>query len=50
MIRCELCGGSIKTDESENYLEEVGEFWDESKQDSVLAHAQCGLNADLPLA
>lgn len=39
---CELCG------EPED--DEMGEFWDETKQTSVIAHAQCGLDAHLPLA
>lgn len=49
-VQCELCDELIKVDKYGNYLEEVGEFWDESKQDSFIAHAQCGLDAGLPLA
>lgn len=39
---CELCG------EPED--DEMGEFWDEKKNTSVIAHAQCGLDAHLHLA
>ena len=35
------CGG---------YIDEAGEFWDEDKGENVLAHAQCGIDAELPLA
>lgn len=49
-VRCELCDELIDTDEYGHYQEEVGEFWIEDKQTSVIAHAQCGLDAELPLA
>lgn len=39
---CTLCG--------EDADAEMGEFWDEAKDTSVYAHAQCGLDAGLPLA
>lgn len=39
---CEICG--------EPADDEMGEFWDYKKQDSVYAHAQCGLDANLPMA
>jgi len=48
--KCELCGEPIPTDEFGFYLGEVGEFWDAENHESILAHAQCGLDADLPLA
>ncbi len=35
---CGLC------DEHLDPQQEVGEFWDEEKQDSVVAHAGCGLS------
>lgn len=44
---CEICGEGIKTDRNGFYREEVGEFWDPEKQTSVIAHAQCGFDADL---
>lgn len=48
--RCDPCGEPIKTDRQGNYAEEVGEFWDEERQDSVLAHAQCGVDRGWDLA
>lgn len=39
---CELCGEAADA--------EMGEFWDAGKDKSVVAHAQCGLDAGLPLA
>lgn len=47
---CGLCGESLEMDRHGMYREEVGEFWDETKNTSVVAHAQCGLDAELPLA
>jgi hypothetical protein len=49
-VECGLCAEEIETDEWGSYAEEAGEFWDESKGDSVLAHAQCGLDAGMELA
>ena len=49
-VECGLCGEEIGTDEYGHYTEDAGEFWDESKDDSVLAHAQCGLDAEMELA
>lgn len=52
--RCGCCGEPFKVDRQGMYLEEVGEFWDDDGDDgtgaSVLAHAQCGLDAELELA
>lgn len=39
---CELCG--------EDADAEMGIFWDRTKNEGVYAHAQCGIDADLPLA
>lgn len=39
---CSLCG--------EDADAEMGEFWDEAKDEGVYAHAQCGLDAGLRLA
>jgi hypothetical protein len=39
---CELCGEPLDA--------ETGEFWDEAADDGVVAHAQCGIDAGLPLA
>lgn len=47
---CGLCGEEFDIDEHDMYLDEVGEFWDATKNTSVLAHAQCGIDAELPLA
>lgn len=47
---CEICGEPIKTDKHGMYLEDVGEFWDEDQDTSVIAHAQCGIDADLEMA
>lgn len=48
--RCELCEEKIKTYPNGLPAEEVGEFWDEEAQDSVYAHAQCGLDKGMELA
>ncbi|WP_160161187.1 hypothetical protein [Actinomadura sp. K4S16] len=45
---CELCGERIKTDAHGFPIEEAGEFT--KGDDSVIAHAQCGLDAGLELA
>lgn len=42
MDECELCGEAPDA--------EMGEFWDKAKDRSVYAHAQCGIDAGLPLA
>lgn len=49
---CQLCGEGLEVDQFGMYAshEEVGEFWDAEKNTSVVAHAQCGLDAELPLA
>jgi hypothetical protein len=39
---CKLCG------EAPDF--EMGEFWDKIKNESVIAHAQCGIDAGLTLA
>jgi hypothetical protein len=39
---CELCGEPADA--------EMGEFWDEAKDRGVIAHTQCGIDAELPLA
>lgn len=39
---CSLCGEAPDA--------EMGEFWNESTGESVVAHAQCGLDAGLRLA
>jgi hypothetical protein len=39
---CQLCGEMADA--------EMGEFWDKSKEESVTAHAQCGIDAGLDLA
>jgi hypothetical protein len=47
---CEICEEELEIDEHDMYLDEVGEFWDTTKNTGVLAHAQCGIDAGLPLA
>jgi len=47
---CELCGESLGADQYGMYAEEVGEFWNAETQTSVVAHAQCGIDAELPMA
>lgn len=47
---CDLCGEPIKIDQYGHFKDEVGEFWDERRDDSVIAHAQCGLDAKLEMA
>lgn len=42
MPECGLCG--------EPQDGETGEFWDADRDESVVAHAQCGIDAGLPLA
>ena len=49
-MNCEICQEPLKVDKYEMYLEEVGEFWDPTKNESLLAHAQCGIDAELELA
>lgn len=39
---CTLCG--------EDADAEMGIFWDQANDESVYAHAQCGIDAGLPLA
>ena len=38
---CHFCGSKLRMDRGGMYLEEVGEFWGEAIQDSVLAHPDC---------
>lgn len=46
---CEICGERIKM-RGAMYLDEVGEFWDADNDTSLIAHADCGLSANLELA
>lgn len=39
--RCYFCEAEFKLDKYDMHTEEVGEFWNMEKQDSVLAHADC---------
>lgn len=48
--RCGICGEVLRQDANEMYIDEVGEFWDEAKDDSVVAHAQCGIDRGMELA
>jgi hypothetical protein len=48
--RCELCGEKFVVDKFGLYVDEVGEFWNEKTENSVLAHAQCGYDAELEIA
>lgn len=50
---CGICGEPIAQDQHGWFLEEVGEFWDESRgegNESVVAHAYCGIDLELPIA
>ena len=47
---CGLCGERFQVGSNGMYAEEVGEFWSEVKQDSVIAHAECGINAGMEMA
>lgn len=52
MKRCHFCQERLRVDpqDDEFYLEEVGEFWSEVLQRSVLAHPDClpmGITATL---
>lgn len=47
--RCEVCGEPYQADSALSSLQ-VGEFWDPEKNDSILAHVECGLNRGLELA
>lgn len=49
-MSCEICGEPIRTDQFGDYAEETGEFWDEERGNSLIAHAQCGLDAGLDIA
>jgi hypothetical protein len=47
------CGEEIRMDATGLPIpasEEIGEFWVEARSTSVVMHAQCGLDAGLPLA
>ncbi len=39
--RCHFCGDKFLMDKYDMYREEVGEFWSDALQDSVLAHPDC---------
>ena len=39
---CDLCGEGVDA--------EMGEFWNMEQEESVYAHAQCGIDAGLDLA
>jgi len=39
---CELCGESADA--------EMGEFWDKGLERGIIAHAQCGIDAQMELA
>lgn len=53
---CELCGEELRLDENglprlpELPGSEIGEFWNPNTESSVIAHAQCGIDARLELA
>lgn len=47
---CDICGEPYDQTSSRPSMNEVGEFWDPEKNDSVVAHAQCGIDAGLELA
>lgn len=47
---CELCGEGFRLNEQGGYAEEVGEFWDHTRDRGVMAHADCGLDAGFELA
>jgi hypothetical protein len=51
-MNCGVCGEEIPQDVMGNYEAEVGEFFDLAKPDdpSILAHADCGINAGLEIA
>lgn len=38
---CFWCGAKFKVDKYDMYMEEVGEFWNKSCQQSVLGHPDC---------
>lgn len=42
LTECQLCGEPID--------DEMGEFWDPAKEESVIAHGQCGIDAGLEMA
>lgn len=39
--RCHFCGDKLLLDRYGMYREEVGEFWSDKLNDSVLAHPDC---------
>ena len=41
MNECYFCGAEFLRDKFDDYTEEVGEFWSDKLQDSVLAHPDC---------
>jgi len=51
ILRCAVCEEIIPTYDHGMYREvDVGEFWDDDAQDSIIAHAECGISAGLDLA
>ncbi len=53
-MTCGLCGESIPEEPNmpgmARFDVEMGEFWNPETQDSVVAHASCGLDAGLETA
>jgi hypothetical protein len=41
---CHFCGGTFRFDKHGMYAEEVGEFWSDKLQDSVVGHPDCTPN------
>lgn len=41
VFRCHFCGSDLLCDDDEMFIEEVGEFWSNQLNRSVLAHPDC---------
>lgn len=48
--RCDICGEPYDVNDGRASLSDIGEFWDPEIDDSLIAHAQCGISAGLEQA
>ena len=47
---CEICDEEFNVNDPRPSVSDIGEFWDEEAQDSIVAHVQCGLNSGMETA
>lgn len=48
--RCEICSEEWNVNDERPSVSDIGEFWDPSVDDSIVAHVECGLSAGLETA